>query len=85
MLATDSEIIHIIYYHKPGKEVEHFDMDERRFPLPDRLQRRLAFGGECPLYIVLWSTIDFFGVCDQYAQGSQGYERILIGHLQRKQ
>lgn len=84
MLATDSEIIHLIYYHKPGKESECFDMNKRPFRLPDRLRRRLAYGGDCPLYIVLWATVDFFGVCDQYPQGSQGYERILIGHLRRK-
>jgi hypothetical protein len=84
MLATDSKIIHVIYFHKADTEGKHFEMDKRRFPLPDRLRRRLAYGGECPLYIVLWSTIDFFGVCDRYAQGSEGSGRILIGHLRRR-
>ena len=84
MLATDSKIIHVIYYHKPGNDGERFDMDERRFQLPDRLRRRLAYGATCPLYLVLWPADDFFGVCDEYARNPEVSLRIPIGHLRRR-
>jgi len=85
MLATDRKIMHVIYYHKANTEGDQFEIEDRYVPLPNDLKRRLAFGGDCPLYVVLGSTIDFFGVYDQYPDGSQGYNRILIGHLRRRQ
>lgn len=84
MLAVDDEIVHVIYWDKPGKDGRRVVFTERAFPLRNRLLERIDHEVGSPVYVVLASAHDFFDYCTQYENHPAQMNRILIGHIQRK-
>ncbi|MFQ5807866.1 MAG: serine/threonine-protein kinase [Phycisphaerae bacterium] len=85
MLAVGDEILHVIYYDKPGEEGLRREFKNRTFRLRNALLRQFVNEQPCPVFVVLAPTDDFFGFCDEYARGHYSPEqRLLIGHIRRR-
>ncbi len=88
-LATDDEIVHLIYFDKLDKDVYEQHIDNRRFQLRNEVLNRLAGGKRCPVYIVLAFTDNVLKYIADYPTLSKdpGWTegpRILIGYLQTR-
>ena len=84
MLAVDNQIVHLIYYGKPGVDGHKNTFEERTFHLKNDVLERFRGRESCSIFVVLQPIADFFDFREQYARDPTRWNRILIGHLQRK-